>query len=703
MANVANITDNLLSDSGVDITTKADKSASNTFSASQTISDTTESTSITTGALKVSGGVGVVKNLHVGGSIFADGNLQIDGNFTVGGTSTTVNAQNLAVSDNMIYMNNGSQTTITNVVANGTTIVYTADNNYVAGMSVTITGVTSTPANAFNLTNATIASATSTTFTVNNTTTGTYTSGGTARAKSNVHPDLGIAAGYNDGTYKHTGIFRDASDGRWKFFDGYTPEPDASVFIDTADPSFALTTVQAATFIGNLTGNVTGTVSGNAGTVTNGVYTTGSYADPAWITSLAWSKITSAPAFITLTSLSSSATGLTYTNTTGVFSFTAGYSIPTTTSQTNWDTAFTDRLKWDGGSTGLVAATGRTSLGATTVGGNLFTLSNPTAITFIRINADNSVSALDAAAFRTAIGASSTTGTVTSVGALTLGTTGTDLSSTVANGTTTAVITLNVPTASATNRGALSSTDWSTFNGKQNALNGTGFVKISGTTISYDNSTYYLASNPSGYTSNTGTVTSVAALTIGTTGTDITSTVANGTTAAVITLNIPTASASNRGALSSADWSTFNGKQGAITLTTTGTSGAATLVGNTLNIPQYTGGSGGGGLTWSEVTTTTQTAAVSNGYIANNAALVTITLPTTASVGSTIRIAGEGAGGWRLAQNASQLIYFGTSTTTTGVTGYLQSFRRRDCIELICVTANTEWQVISSIGNITVV
>lgn len=62
------------------------------------------------------------------------------------------------------------------------------------------------------------------------------------------------------------------------------------------------------------------------------------------------------------------------------------------------------------------------------------------------------------------------TGTVTSVSALTLGTTGTDLSSTVANGTTTPVITLNVPTASAANRGALSSTDWSTFNNKADKL-----------------------------------------------------------------------------------------------------------------------------------------------------------------------------------------------------------------------------------------
>lgn len=86
-----------------------------------------------------------------------------------------------------------------------------------------------------------------------------------------------------------------------------------------------------------------------------------------------------------------------------------------------------------------------------------------------------------------------------------------------------------------------------------------------------------------------GTVTSVAALTLGTTGTDLSSTVANGTTTPAITLNVPTASATNRGALSSTDWTTFNNKQNAITLTTTGTSGAATLIGATLNIPQYAG------------------------------------------------------------------------------------------------------------------
>jgi hypothetical protein len=68
-----------------------------------------------------------------------------------------------------------------------------------------------------------------------------------------------------------------------------------------------------------------------------------------------------------------------------------------------------------------------------------------------------------------------TSGTVTSVAALTLGTTGTDLTSTVANPTTTPVITLNVPDASAGARGALTSADWTTFNNKQNAL---GFTPL---------------------------------------------------------------------------------------------------------------------------------------------------------------------------------------------------------------------------------
>jgi hypothetical protein len=93
------------------------------------------------------------------------------------------------------------------------------------------------------------------------------------------------------------------------------------------------------------------------------------------------------------------------------------------------------------------------------LGGSLFNLTAGTGVSFSAGTTYNGSTAIT-------INATGTGGTVTSVAALTLGTSGTDLSSTVANGTTTPVITLNVPTASATNRGALSAADWTTFNGK---------------------------------------------------------------------------------------------------------------------------------------------------------------------------------------------------------------------------------------------
>jgi len=252
-------------------------------------------------------------------------------------------------------------------------------------------------------------------------------------------------------------------------------------------------------------------------------------------------------------------------------------SIPNNSS--NWNTAFTDRLKWDGGSTDLVASTGRTSLGGTTIGQSMFTLTNPSAITFPRFNADNTVSTLSATSFRSAIGA----GTVTNVIAST--TAGNPIS--ITNNTTTP--TIELLTATSARNGYLTSTDWTTFNNKQAAL---GFTPANST------------------------------ITIGTTapiqgGGDLT---------ANRTLSITQATTSVNGFLTSTDWNTFNNKvnisdtstmlspyfrdndtsllnltsrfaakQNNITLTTTGTSGAATLIGSTLNIPQYSGGGGGTG------------------------------------------------------------------------------------------------------------
>jgi len=69
----------------------------------------------------------------------------------------------------------------------------------------------------------------------------------------------------------------------------------------------------------------------------------------------------------------------------------------------------------NGGSGASSAAVARTNFGATTLGGNLFTIANPGAVTFPRFNANNTVSSLSAADFRAAIGAGSGGGSVTSV------------------------------------------------------------------------------------------------------------------------------------------------------------------------------------------------------------------------------------------------------------------------------------------------
>lgn len=67
-------------------------------------------------------------------------------------------------------------------------------------------------------------------------------------------------------------------------------------------------------------------------------------------------------------------------------------------------------------------------------------------------------------------------------------------------------------------------------------------------------------------------------------------------------------------------------------------------------------GPAGPGISWSQVTGTTQQAASNAGYMANNAAQVTITLPAVPSVGDIVQVSGLGAGGWKIAQNAGQSI-----------------------------------------------
>jgi hypothetical protein len=178
----------------------------------------------------------------------------------------------------------------------------------------------------------------------------------------------------------------------------------------------------------------------------------------------------------------------------------------------------------------------------------------------------------------------SNVGTVTSVAALTLGTSGTDLSSTVANGTTTPVITLNVPTASAANRGALSAADWTTFNSKENAITaGTTaqyyrgdktFQTLNTAAVPELTNLYYTEARVN---ANANVAANTAArhnaVTLGT---------ANGLSLSTQQLSLGLASSSANGALSSTDWTTFNNKQNALTNPVTGT-------GTTNYLPKFTG------------------------------------------------------------------------------------------------------------------
>jgi hypothetical protein len=104
------------------------------------------------------------------------------------------------------------------------------------------------------------------------------------------------------------------------------------------------------------------------------------------------------------------------TNVTGTLPIANGGTGTTSTTFVNLATNVTGTLPVaNGGTGGATQAAARTGIGATTVGSNFFTLTNPSAITFPRMNADNTVSSLDAATFRTAIGAGTGSGSVTSV------------------------------------------------------------------------------------------------------------------------------------------------------------------------------------------------------------------------------------------------------------------------------------------------
>lgn len=103
-----------------------------------------------------------------------------------------------------------------------------------------------------------------------------------------------------------------------------------------------------------------------------------------------------------------------------------------------------------------------------------------------------------------------------------------------------------------------------------------------------------------------------------------------------------------------------------------------------------------------EVTGTTQQMDINKSYSANNAALVTLTLPASSIKGDQLTVYGKGAGGWKIVQNSGQQIIVGESASTLS-SGSVQSTYRYDIIKLTCITDNDVWTASAQSGNLAVV
>lgn len=250
-------------------------------------------------------------------------------------------------------------------------------------------------------------------------------------------------------------------------------------------------------------------------------------------------------------------------------------------------------------------------------------------------------------------------------GAVNLGTAATAQTVTIGNVTGATALVLNSGTAGYVN---------TTTNGVFTVATGTGTVTISG--------------DATANAINIATGAAVKSLTLGSTNTTSSVTINTGSGG----ITIP--SFTTTGALVSTS-------AGLITDATASTTGFILASNGSSTAPSFQSMSSLGGFTWNNTTGSTQTMAVNNGYVSNDGAtLVTFTLPATAAVLQRVSIQGAGSGLWTIAQNAGQTIHSNYVSTTTGVTGTVSSTNQYDSIDLICITANTDFAVRSIGGNV---
>lgn len=127
-------------------------------------------------------------------------------------------------------------------------------------------------------------------------------------------------------------------------------------------------------------------------------------------------------------------------------------------------------------------------------------------------------------------------------------------------------------------------------------------------------------------------------------------------------------------------------------VTVVGTPGTSTLM---INVS-------GSGKDWTAISAG-QTLAINNGYICIGGATLSLALPAVSSIGDVIEVTVDGSTGFTITQGAGQQIRIGNTATTSGATGTLSSTQQGDSLKIVCSVANLKWNVLSEMGNLTVV
>ena len=110
----------------------------------------------------------------------------------------------------------------------------------------------------------------------------------------------------------------------------------------------------------------------------------------------------------------------------------------------------------------------------------------------------------------------------------------------------------------------------------------------------------------------------------------------------------------------------------------------------------------GGGLTWTNIGVS-QALANNNGYICGSGGAISLSLPSSAAVGTVIEVVLNGSTSWTVTQGAGQSCRVGGSTTSVGVGGSIASTAQGNWIRLVCSTAGTTWTAVGTLGNLTTV